>query len=225
MKGDDEGGRVDRPVGRDAGLGECGGVELRGEGLHLRVVDGLQVEQAGARMTRRIRLVAVEAQALAAPLELLGRRQAPEGACRRGGSRSSGRQGGACRGGGRRGGAGRGTRAAARERLLQGVGALLVRACVIHGRLQVLGVAHLDVDADVVGKAADEELGALASRDVRRMAGQRLEAVGEVLHRGGEGKATELGQAAPTYGGPNRRRHRSRKRSHGGIPPSSCSRA
>jgi hypothetical protein len=72
MKGDDEGGRIDRPVGRDAGLGECGGVELHGEGLHLRVVDGLQVEQVGARMTRRVWLVAVEAQALAAPLELLG---------------------------------------------------------------------------------------------------------------------------------------------------------
>jgi hypothetical protein len=42
------------------------------------------------------------------------------------------------------------------------------------------------------------------------MAGQCLEAVGKVLHRGGEGEATELGQAAPTYGGgPNRRRHRS----------------
>jgi hypothetical protein len=60
------------PVGRDASLEECGGVELRDEGLHLRVIDGLQVEQVGARMTRRVRLIAVEAQALAAPLELLG---------------------------------------------------------------------------------------------------------------------------------------------------------
>jgi hypothetical protein len=59
---------------------------------------------------------------------------------------------------------------------------------------------HLDVDADVVGEAADKELSALASRDARRMAGQRLEAVGEVLHRGGKGEATELRQAAPTYG-------------------------
>jgi hypothetical protein len=44
----------------------------------------------------------------------------------------------------------------------------------------------------VVGQAADEELGALASRDARRMARQRLEAIGEILHRGGEGEATEL---------------------------------
>jgi hypothetical protein len=62
----------------------------------------------------------------------------------------------------------------------------------------------------VVGEAADKKLGALASRDARRIAGQHLEAVGEVLYRGGEGEATELGQAAPTYGrGVNRRRHRS----------------
>jgi hypothetical protein len=31
-------------------------------------------------------------------------------------------------------------------------------------------VTHLLVDADVVGQAADEDLGALASRDARRMA-------------------------------------------------------
>ena len=50
MKGDDEGGRIDRPVGRDAGLGECGGVELRGEGLHLRVVDGLHNQQLRVKL-------------------------------------------------------------------------------------------------------------------------------------------------------------------------------
>jgi hypothetical protein len=73
------------------------------------------------------------------------------------------------------------------ERLLQGEGAVLVCAGVVHGGLQVRGVTHLDVHADVVGKTADEELGALASRDARSVAGQRLEAVGEVLHGGGEG--------------------------------------
>jgi hypothetical protein len=41
------------------------------------------------------------------------------------------------------------------------------------------------------------------------MAGQCLEAVGKVLHRGSDGEAIELGQAAPTYGEANRRRHRS----------------
>jgi hypothetical protein len=85
--------------------------------------------------------------------------------------------------------------------MLHGVGALLVPTRVVHGHLQVLGVAHLDVDAYVVGEAADEELGTLASRDARRMASQHLEAVGKVLHRGGEGEMTELGQAAPMYGG------------------------
>jgi hypothetical protein len=78
---------------------------------------------------------------------------------------------------------------------------LPISACIVHGRLQVLWVAHLHVDADVVGQAADEELGALASRDARRMACQRLKAVGEILHRGGEGEATELGQPAPAYRG------------------------
>jgi hypothetical protein len=102
---------------------------------------------------------------------------------------------------------GSGACAAARECLLHGVGAVLIRARIVHGHLQVLGVAHLNIDADVVGEATDEELGTLASRDARRMAGQCLEAVGEVLHRGSEGEATELSQAAPTYGGPNRRRH------------------
>jgi hypothetical protein len=53
----------------------------------------------------------------------------------------------------------------------------------------------------VVGQAADEELGALASRDARCMARQRLEAVGKILHRGGEGEVTELGQPALAYRG------------------------
>ena len=91
---------------------------------------------------------------------------------------------------------------AGREGLLYGPRALLEGAGVVHGRLQVLGIPHLHVDANVVRQAADEQLGTLASRDAGRVARQGLEAVREVLHRGGEGKAAELGQPAPAYRGP-----------------------
>lgn len=83
-----------------------------------------------------------------------------------------------------------------RQQLLHGVSPLLVCPRVVHGRLQVLRFPQLHVDADVVRQAPDEEIGALAARDVRRMACQCLEAVGEVLHRAREGEAAELGQAA-----------------------------
>ena len=86
--------------------------------------------------------------------------------------------------------------APARQQLLHGGSPLLICPRVVHGRLQILRVLQLHVDTDVVGQAADEEIGALAARDVRRMARQCLEAVSEVLHRAREGEAAELGQAA-----------------------------
>jgi hypothetical protein len=57
-------------------------------------------------VTWREDLIAVEAQTLTAPLELLGRGQATEGARRRRRGHGSGRQGGARRDGGRRCGVG-----------------------------------------------------------------------------------------------------------------------
>ena len=62
---------------------------------------------------------------------------------------------------------------------------------------KILGSPKLHVHADVIRKSTDKEVGPLLRRHARRMACQGLETVGEVLHRGGEGKAAELCQAAP----------------------------
>jgi hypothetical protein len=64
--------------------------------------------------------------------------------------------------------------------LLEGVG-------ILHGRLEVLGIAHLHVHADVIWKTSHEKLGPLTSRNAGWVARQCLEAVRKVLHRGGEG--------------------------------------
>jgi hypothetical protein len=47
----------------------------------------------------------------------------------------------------------------------------------------------------VVREAANEELGALLARHAGRMACEGLEAVGEVLHRGGERQTPKFRQA------------------------------
>ena len=82
--------------------------------------------------------------------------------------------------------------------LLQSLRATLVSTGVVHGRLEVLGTLKLHVHPDVIRKAANEELGALLALHTRRVACEGLEPFGEVLDRGGEGEAAELGQATPT---------------------------
>ena len=64
---------------------------------------------------------------------------------------------------------------------------MLEGAGIVHGRLEVLGSPKLHVHADMIRQTADEELGPLASRHAGRVARQGLEAVGEALHRRGEG--------------------------------------
>ena len=73
----------------------------------------------------------------------------------------------------------------------------LERAGVVHGRLEILGSAKLHVDANVIRKAADEELSPLQGLHTWRVTRQGLEAVGEILHRGGERQTAQLGQSAP----------------------------
>ena len=73
--------------------------------------------------------------------------------------------------------------------MLYGHCAALERAGVVHGRLDILGSLKLHVHADVIRKSTDKEVGPLLRRHARCVACQGLETVGEVLNRGGEGKA------------------------------------
>ena len=74
--------------------------------------------------------------------------------------------------------------------MLDGHRAALERAGVVHGCLDILGSPKLHVHADVNQKSTDKEVGPLLRRHAGRVACQGLETVGEVLNRGGEGKAT-----------------------------------
>ena len=66
--------------------------------------------------------------------------------------------------------------------------------CQVHGRLDVLGIAHLHIHPNVLGKAPDEEIGLLFGRDATCMAGHRLKAVGELLDSRLEWQAPQLRQ-------------------------------
>jgi hypothetical protein len=68
----------------------------------------------------------------------------------------------------------------------------------VHRRLQVAGGLEFHVHPYVIRESADEEVRALLPRDTRRVAGECLKAIGEVLHRGREGEAPQLREAAPT---------------------------
>ncbi|XP_044376476.1 uncharacterized protein [Triticum aestivum] len=171
--------------------------EPGGGGVLLNVVCSLQVEESWVDMARYVGLVAVEAQPLVATLELLGRGEPAERACRscgEGRRESLGRPTlrGNFRPGWRPSGPGR-------WRLLDGHRATLERAGVVHGRLEVLSPVHLHVHADVVRYAADEELSPLTSRNAGGVARQCPKAAGEVLHRGEERKTPKLRQTAPAY--------------------------
>jgi len=67
---------------------------------------------------------------------------------------------------------------------------------VVHGRLKILGVVQLHIHPNVIREDADEDLGALARRQVLCFACHRLEPVSEVLDRRGEREPTQLGQSA-----------------------------
>jgi hypothetical protein len=60
-----------------------------------------------------------------------------------------------------------------------------------------VGCLEFQVHPYVIREAADEELRALFPRDTRGMAGECLRAIDEVLHRGREGEAPKLREAAP----------------------------
>ena len=94
----------------------------------------------------------------------------------------------------------------------------------VHGRLEILRVAQLDVHADVVREAADEQLRLLRGGEVPRMAQDGVEALGVILHRGDEGQACQLGEARAVERRAKRRVHSSLNWSQAGKP-SSCSRA
>jgi hypothetical protein len=49
----------------------------------------------------------------------------------------------------------------------------------------------------VIRESADKELHALLPRDNRGVAGEGLKVISEVLHRGREGEAPQLREAAP----------------------------
>ena len=108
--------------------------------------------------------------------------------------------------------------------MLDGHRTALERAGVVHGRLDILGSLKLHVHADVIRKSTDKEVGPLLRRHAQCMACQGLEAVGEVLHRGGEGKAAELRQAAPANRRPKAKEAELAEALPRGMAPSSCSR-
>ena len=65
----------------------------------------------------------------------------------------------------------------------------------VHGRLEILGVAQLDVHTDVVRQAADEQLCLLWGGQVPCMAQDGIEAVGVLLYCGDKREARQLGEA------------------------------
>ena len=94
-------------------------------------------------------------------------------------------------------GAGRAVRPRGSGGRLHSLAAALVGPSVVHRRLQVVGGLEFHVHPYVVRETADEELRALLTRHARGVAREGLEAIGEVLHRGCEGKAPKLREAAP----------------------------
>ena len=77
VKGDDK-GRSRRRCGCRRDLGSWIAESLLSDNV-LRLVDGLQVEEARADMARSIGCITIKAQPQEAALELLGLRKAPEG--------------------------------------------------------------------------------------------------------------------------------------------------
>ena len=69
---------------------------------------------------------------------------------------------------------------------------MLECADIVHHRLQVLWVLHLDIHPDVLQKATNKELSSLACRDIRCVVGESLKAVGELLDGRGEGQPPVL---------------------------------
>jgi hypothetical protein len=61
-----------------------------------------------------------------------------------------------------------------------------------------VGVLKFHVHPYVIRESADEELRALLLSDAWGVAGEGLKAIGEVLHRGREGEAPQLREAAPS---------------------------
>ena len=60
-------------------------------------------------------------------------------------------------------------------------------------------MVHLHLHPYVVGEAADEEFRPLNRGDVVDVTRKRLEALGELLHRGLKGKPTQLRKSAALY--------------------------
>ena len=83
------------------------------------------------------------------------------------------------------------------RRRLHGSRTTLERPGVVHGRLEVRGVAHLHVHPDMIRKATNEELGPLTRGDVPGVTCHRLEAMGELLHSGNKRQAAQLSQPTP----------------------------
>jgi hypothetical protein len=64
----------------------------------------------------------------------------------------------------------------------------------IHGRLEIMGLAQLDIHLDVLREAAHKQLCVLEGGQVAGMAQHSIEAIGELLYHRLEGQPGELGQ-------------------------------
>jgi len=151
-------------------------------------------------MATDVRLVTVEAQALATTFLLFRRREAAEsrrrGCCRLDWSAHPSRRCGRlltrccwwCRTPHRR------PVAALCRCRAEGDRAAFIRTRIVHRRLKILRAAHLHVRLEVLGKATHKQFGLLERVEVACMAKDGVEAVRVVLYRREEGQPRELSQ-------------------------------